>query len=357
MIVGVNIDPNTYRRIKDFVEKGKYESMENFVEVAILNQILLETNSAATLRAHREFETTSREESVNRSSQAKRQASGQQVIQYLECPKDALISVLPPLELTKELRSFPIWGQINRLAPAKIVLRMLANQILHEPNRVDLKHFSAEVAEATTLLRTLIEKKDKKERIRGTELYIALPKKDPNSQQRFINFYVGKLPSGKWTDGILTGLGLARIEQAEDGSVVLGLTESGRTLGCMSSPLIDEFLLQGTQIDDPFSSAEVKFLLEQLRVNRAGEFQFMLSVLRLIKGGTVTPPSLRQKVNLFLSNTYPTMKISEKFVNTLLVGLMGRLVEMRLVEITKDAQKSKYSITVSGELLIHGGET
>jgi predicted transcriptional regulator len=234
---------------------------------------------------------------------------------------------------------------------------MLANQILQGSNRVDLKHFSAEVAEAATSLRTLIEKKDKKERIRGTELYIALPKKDPNSQQRFINYYVGKTPNGKWTDGILTGLGLARIEQADDGSVVLGLTESGRTLGCMSSPLIDEFLLQGKPIDDPLSAAEVKFLLEHLRANRPGEFQFMLSVLRLIKEGTVTPTTLRQKVNLFLSKTYPTMKISEKFVNTLLVGLMGRLVEMRLVEITKDAQKSKYSITVSGEPLIRGGKT
>jgi len=352
MIVGVNLNPNSYRRIKEFVEKGKYESVENFVEIAVLNQILLESNGVASLGASRESRATSKEEFAYKPSQIRQQAGVQQPAQYLTCPKDVSIPFSSPLPLTDEIRSFPIWGQINRLAPAKIVLRMLANQVLLGRDRVDLKRFSADVAEITTSLRTYIEKKDKKDRIRGTELFIALPKKDPSSQQRFINFYVGKLPSGKWTDGILTGLGLVRIEQTEDGSVVVGLTETGRTLVCLSSPLIDEFLLQGNQIEEPFSSAEVEFLLDQLEVNRPGEFEYMVSVLRFIKGGAVTPTSLRQKVGVFLRDRYPTMKISEKFVNTMLVGLMGRLVEMRIVEIEKDAQKSKYSLTAAGEVLI-----
>jgi hypothetical protein len=351
MIVGIKLDPNSYRRIGEFVEKGRYESVESFVEIAVLNQILLETHGASSFGPHKEIEIPSKEESGPKQIQVKRQINAQEPSQYLAYPKDASIPVLPPLVLTEEIKAYPIWGQINRLAPAKIVLRMLANNVLLGMDRIDLKRFSADVAEAATTLRTFIEKKDKKNRIRGKELYIALPKKDPSSQQRFMSFYVGKLPSGKWTDGILTGLGLARIDQAEDGSTVIGLTESGRTLACLPSPLIDEFLLNGKQIEEPFSSSEVEFLLGQLQASRQGEFEYMVTVLRFIKDGVDTPTSLRQKVGVFLRKQYPTMTVSEKFVNTMLVGLMGRLVEMHLVEIEKDAQKSKYSVTAAGDVL------
>jgi hypothetical protein len=352
MIVGVKLDPNSYGKIKEFVEKGTYESIENFVEIAVLNQILLESNGVADFEASKESRVTSKE--VGRKpSQIKQQTVLQRSVQFLACPKNAEIPVLPPLPLTDEVRLFPIWGQINRLAPAKIVLRILANQILSFGNdRLDLKRFSADVAETATSTRKYIEKKDKKHRIRGEELYVALAKDDPGSQKRFINFYIGRMPSGKWTDGILTGLELARIEQAEDGSVVIGLTSAGLKLACLSSPLIDEFVLQEKQIENPFTSAEVEFLLNHLQINRPGEFDYLLSVLRYIKEGTVTPTALRQKVGTFLRDKYPEIKISEKFVNTMLVGVMGRMVEMRLVQIEKDAQKSRYSVTVAGESLL-----
>ena len=363
MIVGVKIEPNSYQRIKGFVEKGKYDSVESFFEIAILNQILLENNEGSNLQADKEQRMFLKEDASHKNTQLKLQAAThiqtgtQQPIKYLSCPKDASISVLPPLNITEETANFPIWGQLNRLAPAKMVLRMLANQLLLGADRIDLKRFSADVAETSTSIRMMIEKKDKKKRIRGTELYIALPKKDPNSQQRFINFYVGKLPSGKWTDGILTGLGLARIEQLDDGSTVIGLTENGRTFGCLSSPLIDDLLLQGKPIEDPFSSSEVEFLLSQLENKRPGEMHFMKEVLKLIKEGAVTPTSLRLKVAVFFKEEYPKSQISEKFVNTMLVGLMGRLVEMRLVEIEKSAQKSKYSATNASEQLLRGTKT
>lgn len=353
MIVAFRLDPNTYRKIKEFVDKGAYGSVENFVEIAVLNQILLESEGVASLESNKELRVASRGETEAKASQPKRQMGYQQSSQYLACPKDTLLPVLSPQILTEEIRSFPIWGQINRFAPVKIVLRILANEvILHGKDRLDLKRFSANVAETATSTRAYIEKKDKKDRIRGEELYIALSKKDPRSQQRFINFYVGRLPSGRWTDGILTGLGLARIEEAEDGSVVIGLTDEGCKFACLPSPLIDELLLQEKQIEKPLSSDEVEFLLSHLRIHRPGEFEYLLSVLRSIKEGDVSPTALRQKVGIFLRDKYSKVTISDKFVNTMLVGAMGRMVEMRLVAIEKDAQKSKYSVTEVGETLL-----
>jgi hypothetical protein len=354
MIVGVKLEPDSYKRIKEIVERGTYDSVENFVEIAVLNQILLENNEGTRFEGRQESRIMSKGKLGRKPSQAKLQTGTQQPIQYLACPKDVRIPALSPLPLTEETKSFPIWGQINRLAPAKLVLRILVNQVLLSANdRVDLKRFSADVAETATFTRKQIEKRDKKDRIRGEELYIALSKDDPGSQQRFINFYVGRLPSGKWTDGILTGLGFARIEPAEDGSTVIGLTEAGIKFACLPSPLIDDLLLQEKQIERPFSSVEVEFLLSHLQTNRPGEFEYLVSMLRFIKGGTVTPTGLRQKVGAFLRDLHPKTQISEKFVNTMLVGEMGRLVEMGFVRIEKDAQKSTYSLTDVGDALLN----
>lgn len=353
MIVAIKLDPESYKKIKDFIEEGTYESVESFVEIAVINQILLETNGLGKFEESKESLTKHNEEITPKVAQTKHLIGIQQYSQFLACPKETPLPVLSPLSTTKESESFPLWGQINRLAPAKMVLRILANRILSQGNeRVDLKRFSADVAETTTSTRAYIEKKDKKNRIRGEELYVALPKKDPGSQQRFINFYIGRLPSGKWTDGILTGLGLARIEVAEDGSVVIGLTEAGRNLACLPSPLIDELILEEKQIENPFSIAEVEFLLDHLKANKPGEFEYMLSVLRFVKEGAMTPTALHQKVGRFLRDKHLTRQISEKFVNTMQVGVVGRLVEMRLIKIKKDAQKSEYSVTDLGNALM-----
>ena len=353
MIVGVKINPDSYKKIKGLIEKGKYESLESFVEIAILNQILLESSDGASFVSGKETVAPQREDTIHKSGSTKQAIAPQLSMQFLSCPHDAPIPVFPSMVLSQETKSFPLWGQINRYAPAKIVLRILANQVLSGVDHVDIKRFSADVTETATTLRNHIEKKDTKKRIRGTEFYIALPKKDPGSQQRFMNYYIGKIPSGKWTDGILTGLGLVRIEQAEDGPVTISMTEAGRVFGCLPSPIIDEFLIQGKQIEHPLSPVEVEFLLNHLKTYRPGEFEFTMATLRFVEDAANTPASLRQKVGVYLREKYPMSMISEKFVNTMLVGLIGRLVEMHLVEIEKNAQKSKYSITNAGNDLLN----
>ena len=78
----------------------------------------------------------------------------------------------------------------------------------------------------------------------------------------------------------------------------------------------------------------------------------MLSVLRSIKEGARTPTALHRGVESFLRDKHLVVQISEKFVNTMQVGIIGRLVEMRLIKIKKDAQKSEYSVTDSGNALL-----
>jgi len=258
-----------------------------------------------------------------------------------------------PKSLEDSIRNAPLWGQINRLAPTKFVLRILLNNLVSSDEKfVDLKRFSAEVAVQATAFKRFAKKKDRKRRIRGEELHVGFPKKRPSSQQRFLNYYVGKAPLRKWTDSVLTGLSLASIEEMEDGSTKIALTDVGLRFALLHSPIIDDFILGQKQIDAPFSGEEVSLLVDHIRSIRPGEYEFLGFALDSVKKGANTPTKLRSEVLDFLNRKQLQMRLSEKVANTMQVGAIGRLVEMRLLKIEKEAQKSKYLLTKKGEELI-----
>lgn len=340
IIVLVKLNKTTYGKIKTLIQKGNYESIENFIEIALKNQILLESGERPEI---------ARRQQIQRAIKVRKQP----LSMPLRVPKKGYPPTLRSRPLDENIKSAPIWGQINRLAPARFVLRILLNSLAASDERsVDLKRFSAQVAEQATAFRRFAKKKDKMRRIRGEEIYVGFPKKDPSSQQRFLNYYVGKAPLRKWTDSILIGLSLASIKEMEDGSTTIGLTEPGLKFALLHSPLVDDFFLDKKQIDAPLSSDEISFLVNHIKSIRPGEYEFLVFTLDSIKKGADTPTKLRGRIFDFLNDKNLPITLSEKVANTMQVGAIGRLVEMRLLKIEKDAQKSKYLVTDKGEELI-----
>jgi len=328
------LDKTAYERISVLVREGKYPSIESFVEVAVRNQLLLETDDKVSVGL------PSIQESVKTSGQS------------LAVPTRLPRTVESP-HLSDAAKSTPLWGQVNRFAPMKFVLRILLNSLVSsDDDSVDLKRLSAEAAEKASEFRIYAKKKDKKKRIRGEFLHIGFPKRDPRSQQRFLNYYVGKGPFQRWTDNITVGLSLANIVEAEDGSRIVGLTKEGLRFAQLTSPLIDDFFVKGTQIDDALSHDEAALLIDQIKSFRPGEYDFMNYGLAIIRQGTNTPVRLRDKISEFLKDKNLEIQQSEKVTNTMQVGLIGRLVELRLLNIVKDAQRSKYVLTEKAEDLI-----
>jgi len=336
----VKLDKPTYNKIAILVKKGNYISIDNFVEIAVKNQLMLETEGKLEMERRRPVLTTVR----SRRSQP---------ATSVRVPKKPRIQTLGTPSLDEFIRSSPIWGQVNRLAPAKLSLRILLNSLsIFDAKSIDLRRFSAEVAEQATTFRRFAKKKDKKRRVRGEEIYVGFPKKDPSSQQRFLNYYVGKGPLKRWTDSVLTGLSLATIEEMEDGSTVIGLTEAGLKFTLLHSPLLDDFFLERKQIDRPLSPDEVSFLIEHIKSVRPGEYELLAFTLSSIKKGADTPTKLQDSIFDFLKGKDLRIKLSEKVANSMQVGVIGRLVEMRLIKIKKEAQRSKYLLMQKGEKLI-----
>jgi len=336
----VKLDKTTYGKIKSLIEKGNYTSIENFIEIALRNQLLLESEGRLELV---------KTQSIQKITETEKQP----LSTLLGLPGKQAIPTMTAMALDEATKNAPLWGQINRLAPVKFVLRILLNSIAtSDEGSVDLKRFSAEVAEKASEFRAFVKKKDKVKRIRGEDLYVGFPKKEPSSQQRFLNYYVGKAPLKKWTDGILVGLSLVNIEEMEDGSTVMSVTEAGLKFALLHSPLIDDFFLGGRQIDSPLSSDETSFLVDHIKSFRPGDHEFLEFTLGSIKKGADTPPKLLSRIFEYLKAKDLQIRVSDKVANTMQVGAIGRLVEMRLLKIEKKAQKSTYLLTERGEELV-----
>jgi predicted transcriptional regulator len=334
------LDKGVYEKAKAFVEKGSYSSVENFIEIAVKNQILLESEGSAKI-------------SVNLATQQISSLQERPLSGRLMLPEKTKTQILEAKPLDASIANTPVWGQINRLAPAKLVLRVLLNALASTDEKsVDLKRFSAEIAETATAFRLYASRKDKTVRVRGEDIFIAFPKKDPSSQQRFLNYYVGKGPLSKWTDSIILGLSLAKIEEMEDGSTQIGLTDAGLRFALLRSPLIDDFYAERKGIDAPLSEEEGAFLIDQIKMIRPGEYELLAFILDSIRKGANTPTRLLDKSLEYLQRKDLQIKVTTKVANTMQVGAIGKLVEMRLVKIEKEAQKSKYKVTEKGEKLI-----
>ena len=309
--------------------------MENFVEIAVKNQLVLETEGKV----------------AGGKDLAAKDVANSKGLQ-LSLPKQEP-QVLIASPLTASIKNLPIWGQVNRLAPLKFVLRLLLNNLAGSDDKsFDLKRFSAEAAEAAAEFRLFLKKKDKMKRIRGTELYVAFPKRNPSSQQRFLNYYVGKTSPQKWTDSVLTGLSLASIEETDEGAMAIGLTETGLKFAILHSPLIDDFFLDGRQITSSFSTEETSFLFDLIRATRPGEHDFLEFAWTSIKKGADTPTKLKGAISDFLKNKDLGFNFSEKVAVTMQIGATGRLIELGLLKIEKQAQKSKYVVSERGEELL-----
>lgn len=321
------ITPDTYKSAMELVTLGKYSSLEHFTEVAIRNQLVLES------------ENDNQQSQNHVLDNAMSTSHNESFVGFQPRTVD-------PIPLSKERRGKPIWGLINRFAPGKLVLRMLANGLESSTTEwINYKEFAAGVVERAISMRNQIEKHYKNSQIvRGEGLQIGFPQKDENSRQRFIDIYIGRLRSDSRIDGFLGDLELGVIRKASDGSLQIGITEAGLKLANLKSPLLDEFFT----VEHPiaFFKNEIHFLMNHVKKTRPGEYQFLDYLFTSVKNGMDTPQEIGNQVADYVKKNKWTNSrgesISEAELNTMKVGGMARLVEMRLIRIEKDGIHTKY---------------
>lgn len=337
----INIGQKQLRTIDGLVRTGCYESIEQFVEVAIRNQIVYEaqaaeTGSAAFQGEHRQ--AIQREQSnldITRVESKKRHAvklDTRPTWRHVEIPITPFSDVKPTTR--------PLWGQFYRFLPLKLVARLLAQAQSEEP--AQMKAFCDEVvAEARNLahqLRLVNDMNAVKNEITFTTGFPNNKRDARKSADRFVSQYVGRVRSDGRLDGFLSALGFASLEQVNKERLI-GLTASGLRFASLPNCVLDDGTVPPLLSDD-----EVSFLIKHIAQQMPGERDQLQEIIKLISESTNTPMQLDRALGDFYKTRYSAEKWTDAKVSVTRAGAVSRLTEMQLIRVTREGRRVIYGL-------------
>lgn len=316
-------------RIKDILsnEKSDYSSIEDFVIVACENQIKIE-----------------KAENVN--TNAKTEASEQNFLsESYEILLNSDISTVPtvPIPNPKKVDKALIWGQINRIFPIKLGVRILAETVREaESDCVELEYFkdkAADVAREFGLKLKALD--DEKRRKSGEKFSTGLPigSKLELSKNRYKAHYLGYQTGRGTLEGALAYLRLANIESGK-----IGITEKGLDFAKLKNPLLNFKEPNSTAI---LSEEEIKCYLFLISEFLSAESIFMKKILEIIESREPPRAEFNLKVKEYLEKTW-NKKITDAVANTMRSGVLSRMWELKLVTSRRIGKSVVYSITDDG---------
>jgi hypothetical protein len=331
----IEISREIAEKIGNLVKTGKFNSLPEFVQIAIHNQLLLEESHKGEFElsvtpkpiGELPFQTTSPVSRPVISTLLNIREQGYDEIEVMPSPS------------TDNLEPGPLWGQYNRIFPVKVIVRALANLMIQTGGPMGLSDFGNLVSEIARFLGYQLRDLDKVRRKgAGEKLAIALPiGSDPyKSKSRFTSQFIGYIDSRERIIGAAPKLGLVNIFDTKLPRI--GITEAGLKFALIANPILDEI----PQKDVTLSVEEVEYYLMHVKEFLPVEAEIMDLVVQHIDKGDNSPEALREVV----SNFDPSLTVSQ--ADTIRGGLVGRLSELDLISIVRSGRKITYELTAVG---------
>lgn len=330
----VDLPEHVVVKIRDLIEKGKYEDIASFLLTAAENQVFLEHEDEEKL-------TYELSEKTNKESMDILSSTDFTGVETISMP--SLGHYLYP-NIENEEKLGPLWGQINRIFPMKIGLRILAN-MLRSNNRpyVRLQDFQQKATSIARLYGLNLWKEDKKQgRLRDSFRSTGLPihKIEAKSKQRYKTHFLAYLRKDGVMEGALGRLKFVNLKREPEDNELIGITREGLDFAGLENPLLDNNDTgKGT-----LSERETEFYVKHVLHNIPGESQAMKQILKHISNGVSTPKGLNRR----LEEDYAEYGWSEDVLNTNRSGLISRLHELGLIEKIKEGKEVTYAVTSQG---------
>lgn len=376
MILSFRCSPRLKQKVDRLIEKGLYSDFSAFCEVALENQLLLEESGSegrGSLRPqppapHGHGGSRTRRKNVAETPE------GPQIIESVPTnsvltgqtttngfPEDLLRERTdanapfalpdPSPDLFGPGQSVPVdrwlFGQYNRLLPAKVSVRALCVIASAEgKDSLKLESASARIAEIAATFGDHLRRLDSNSGAhRDDALSTAFPEAGADGQKgrvRYQNHFVGHTIKGE-QGGLLVGLKLAVIQVVKNKPCILP-TKAGWNLALLENPILDH----GTPGTGRFTLAERDFLLQHVRSFVPAERFAYSVILEMLLRGVVSPEAMTTELFKLLS---PGRKSEEakEFVNTQRSGVLGRMTDLGLIVHDRNGRNVNRVITPKGE--------
>jgi hypothetical protein len=331
----VDLPDSLLYRLNDLMRGKGLASLSEIVRIALENQLALEARDEGPVA--RQFTPSS---SLSSFAMAAVPAS------RTTPPWDGIrlddlswndIQCAPP----ERIAVTPIWGQINRIFPMKVALRVLARDSSKRGGGLPLDQFSAEAIRVGVRVRSYLGAYDAENEVpRGERLSAAFPENTEKSARRFQAHFLGRVSRDGRVQGALPEFGFVRISPNDPHLV--SLTTHGVSFAKIQNPVLDLSLSSA----GPLAAEEIEFLLSHLKSEMSPEFTFLTTLLRWIPDGSDNPDELTRRVQ----KAWPQW--SSKVANTMRAGALGRMHDLGLIGRRKDGLRVTYSLTTRGKQLV-----
>ncbi|MGO9643895.1 MAG: hypothetical protein ACLPY5_04000 [Candidatus Bathyarchaeia archaeon] len=325
----MEVTPEMAEKINEQVRLGKYKSPQDFLLLAIQNQLYYESEQLMT---------------IGPNSNSNLVPPSPTVVMALT---DSL-HLLYDRPVFNEIKTVPVsdiprldylWGQYNRFLPVKVVTRVAANLVRkNSADSIQLSELYETCARIAREVGKDLERKDDQfGRKRGTIIAAGFPIGDDQSKSalRFNSQFVGYLTK----DEILGAAPVLKfLEIKRDTHNSASVTEFGAKFASLVNPVLDS-----KDYSRALSDEEVSFILDHIAVQLPTESKLIQLVLLSVKEGTATPDGLNKVVGKFDSD----WKKGE--ASTIRSGVVSRISELGLLAREKDGVKVTYKLTNLGD--------
>ncbi len=251
-----------------------------------------------------------------------------------------------------------IFGQYNKLLPAKANVRALAHLQAREARGVPLGEAASRIVEEVVALGALLARRDE---INGTNrddaLATAFPTSDTDSEKgrsRYANQFVASVNTQGRVSGLLIDFKFINYYSGRKGSSGprLQLTEAGWELALLRNPVLDE--ADGGS-SGKFSPQEVAFLTRHIaRCVRAEDFAYR-AILTAVDEGANTPEMLDAALRRFAPER-PGRALSESFLSSQRSGAVSRMADLGLLARVREGVRVSYVATDAGKRYAQGAQ-
>ncbi len=352
----IDISQIRSKQIESLIEAKLYESVNQFVSVALENQLHIE-KAEDTSRVKNNSASKDKKYFTRQKSHDLKGFPDEDIELYLPIPDEAPAFVDPPafsqlvefLDDIDEKNSW-MWGQFNRIFPVKLALRFLLIKLGKE-HWIELEDYKEEAARKALICGKALDNYEaEKGKKRDEKISAALPKAPAGSASEFKSLtrykehFIGGMRRDDHLVGAMPFLRFANFKR--DGSrSLIGMTEAGYRFAILENPVIDL-----RNYESSFGEQEIDFYLDHITKNVKGEFSAIKWLLNKIAGGI----SERTAINEILEKEYGKIwKVKPAVINTQRAGLMARMYELRLIEKKKEGITVKYSISQTGNIFLN----
>lgn len=255
----------------------------------------------------------------------------------------------PPADIWVARQEVPlerwIFGQYNKLLPAKASCRALAHLLNNKPNGIPLEDAASRIAEEALFLGSFLAHHDKQH---GTKRDYALSTAFPSpsreaekSRLRYASQFVASVNKQGQVSGLLMDLKL--INHTSSSKPRLKLTEAGWKFVELRNPILDKDI---TETPERLSTEEKSFLLNHISGSVPAEDFAYRSILNAVDNGASNPEKLDSALQRYVSGD---KDFTKSFLASQRSGAVSRMADLGLVTRARDGVKVSYVLTNLGK--------